>query len=244
MISGVNAGLRRGKNGYEGILLINKPLGFSSFRVVATVRRLLGIRKVGHAGTLDPLATGLLVILVGDATKQSDALMAGNKIYRARIRLGVTTNTDDREGFSQQTLPHEHLDEQAIREILSSFLGQQMQIPPQFSAKKVAGKVAYKAARSGIFVPLQPRMITIYRMDFLRYQAPLLEFDVECSKGTYIRALARDIGTKLGCGAHLHQLCRLQSGNFSLADAISLDQMLCSYDGLPEKCLKCCKCGV
>jgi tRNA pseudouridine55 synthase len=216
------AGLTYGGNGYEGILLIDKPLGLSSFGVVARIRRLLGIKKVGHGGTLDPLATGLLVVLVGNATKRCGEFLSDGKVYRACICLGSTTIGDDREGHVIRREPHEHIDETHIRKILPTFLGTQLQVPPVFSAKKINGVPSYKKARAGGCICPPPQEITIHRMDFCRYQAPLLELEIECSKGTYVRAIARDMGIKLGCCAHLHGLRRIQSGKFSIQDAIPL----------------------
>jgi tRNA pseudouridine55 synthase len=215
-------GLVHGKGGYEGVLPMDKPLGLSSFGVVARVRRLLGVKKIGHGGTLDPLATGLLVILVGSATKRCEEFMADGKVYRACICLGSVTAGDDREGQVLSRAPHEHIDETRIRQILPFFLGAQLQIPPAFSAKKINGVPFYRRARAGIRTCPPPQMITIHRIDFCRYRAPLLELEIECTKGTYVRALARDLGMKLGCGAHLHGLRRTRSGNFSIGDAISL----------------------
>ncbi|MDR2677354.1 MAG: tRNA pseudouridine(55) synthase TruB [Puniceicoccales bacterium] len=219
-------GLVRGVKGYEGVLLVDKPLGLSSFGVVARIRRLLGIKKVGHGGTLDPLATGLLIVLVGNATKRCGEFMGARKIYRARICLGSVTAGDDREGPILRREAHVHIDETHIRRILPSFLGTQLQTPPAFSAKKINGMPSYKRAQTGIFTCPPPQTITVYRIDFLRYQAPLLEVEIECSKGTYVRTLAKDMGTKLGCGAHLHALRRTRSGNFSVENAQTLNALL------------------
>ncbi|MDR1456907.1 MAG: tRNA pseudouridine(55) synthase TruB [Puniceicoccales bacterium] len=216
------AGLASDIDCREGIILIDKPLGLSSFGVVARVRRLLGVKKVGHTGTLDPLATGLLIVLVGKATKRCTEFIADGKVYRACICLGSNTSGDDREGNVTKRWHYEHIDETHIREILPLFLGAQLQTPPIFSAKKINGIPCHRKARAGICLCPPPQKINIYRIDFCRYQAPLLEVEIECSKGTYVRAVARDIGTKLGCGAHIHNLRRTQSGNFSVQNAISL----------------------
>jgi tRNA pseudouridine55 synthase len=214
-----------GARNYEGVLLIDKPLGISSFGVVARIRRLLGIKKIGHAGTLDPLATGLLVILVGAATKRCGEFVSDEKVYHACICLGSTTAGDDREDTVLRRDPYAHIDETHIRKILSSFLGTQSQVPPAFSAKKISGVPSYRKARVGSCVCPPSQTITIHRINFLHYQAPLLEIEIKCSKGTYVRAIARDLGTKLGCGAHLHGLRRIQSGKFFIRDAIPLTSL-------------------
>jgi tRNA pseudouridine55 synthase len=216
------SGLIWNGNGYDGVLLIDKPLGLTSFGVVARIRRLLGIKKVGHGGTLDPLATGLLIVLVGNATKRCGEFLASQKTYRAVICLGSITIGNDREGRVTRREPYGHIDETHIRKVLPSFLGTQLQIPPAFSAKKIKGVPFYKRARAGDCVCPSPQEITIYRIDFCRYKAPLLEFEIECSKGTYVRTIAGDIGIKLGCGAHLYGLRRIQCGVFSIQDAIPL----------------------
>lgn len=210
----------------DGILPIDKPCGCSSYDVIRHLKRTFGFRKIGHAGTLDPLATGLLLIVLGKATKTSQALMCGTKTYEGVIQLGVETSTYDREGEVTQTRPTEGITEESIRTVLQSFLGDQYQQPPIFSAKKINGIPLYKLARKGQEPHLTPKFITIFQCDLLNYDAPNLRLRVRCSKGTYIRSLAHDIGEKLNCCGHLVQLRRTHSGNFSVEQAVPLDTLL------------------
>ena len=204
-----------------GIFLVDKPVGPSSFRMVQLVRRALSIKKVGHAGTLDPFASGLLIICVGrPATRLISQFMDGSKRYEAVLRLGIETTTQDLEGevvaqkevevFSRETLEH----------CLTGFLGEQMQTPPQYSALKHKGKPLYHYARRGIIIEKAPRPVTIFRLALLETGPDTLRIMVDCSKGTYIRTLAADIGRTLGCGAHLIALRRLQSGPFAVDNAV------------------------
>lgn len=209
----------------DGIVLINKPKGPSSFRIVSKVKRLIGGGKVGHGGTLDPLATGVLVVLIGKATKKTSSLLTADKEYRARIRLGITTDTLDAEGT---TLKREEVAEypvEKILEVLNSFEGETLQVPPIHSALKHRGRKLYELARKGIQVDPKPRKVKIYRIELLDYSHPWLTIRVECSKGTYIRALARDIGEKLGCGAYLADLTRTRVGRFTLDECINSDML-------------------
>lgn len=210
----------------DGILPIDKPCGCSSYDVIRRLKYTFGFRKIGHAGTLDPLATGLLLIVLGKATKASQALMCGTKTYEGVIQLGVETTTYDREGEVTQTRPTDGITEESIRTVLQSFIGDQYQKPPIFSAKKINGVPLYKLARKGQEPHLTPNFITIFQCDLLNYDAPNLRLRVRCSKGTYIRSLAHDIGEKLNCCGHLVQLRRTHSGNFSLEQAILLDTLL------------------
>ena len=210
----------------DGILPIDKPCGCSSYDVIRRLKYTFGFRKIGHAGTLDPLATGLLLIVLGKATKISQALMCGAKTYEGVIQLGVETTTYDREGEVTQTRPTDGITEESIQTVLQSFIGDQYQQPPIFSAKKINGIPLYKLARKGQEPHPSPHFITIFQCDLLSYDAPNLHLRVRCSKGTYIRSLAHDIGSKLNCGGHLADLRRTHSGNFSVEQAIPLDTLL------------------
>ena len=208
----------------SGILNIDKPAGMTSHDAVDRVRRISGQRRVGHAGTLDPLATGVLVVCLGQATRVAEYLMASDKVYRAQIRLGVSTDTHDAEGEVTATA-EVNLGEEEAREAMASFTGAIQQVPPMYSALKREGTPLYKLARQGITVGREPRSVEIHNIQLLDWNPPLLTMRVECSPGTYIRALARDLGQKLGCGAHLQSLTRLASGHFTLEEAVSLDEL-------------------
>ncbi|MCL7487281.1 MAG: tRNA pseudouridine(55) synthase TruB [Desulfobulbaceae bacterium] len=212
-----------------GIFLVDKPRGVTSFSVVRQVRRLLGIKKVGHAGTLDPFATGLLIICAGrPATRLIERFMAGTKIYRALLQLGQETETLDPEGEVFRTSPVPELTGQEIRTCLGDFTGRQQQVPPRYSAAKYKGKPLYHYARKGIDVVKEPKEIEIFSIDFNGYDAGAgrIDITVACSRGTYIRVLAADIGEKIGCGAHLVELRRLGSGMFSVADSLPGESLL------------------
>ena len=204
-----------------GVFLVDKPVGPSSFRMVQHVRRALGIKKVGHAGTLDPVASGLLIICAGrPATRHISRLVAGEKEYEATLALGVETDTLDTEGTVTAENPIGELPRENVEKCLSEFLGEQMQRPPQFSAVKLKGKPLYHYARQGIIVHKEPRRIEIKDINCLSLAHESLTIRVVCSKGTYIRVLAADIGKALGCGAHLSALRRVRSGDFSVAQAL------------------------
>lgn len=208
----------------NGILLIDKPQGKTSHDVVNAVRRTLQMKRVGHAGTLDPMATGLLIVLVGKATKLSDFLLNKDKRYRAGVLLGCETDSYDTDGtVLNRCIPN--VSEEQLRATLSQMTGEQIQIPPMFSAIKKNGKKLYELARQGIEVEREGRNITIYSIELLSFDGIFAEIDVHCSKGTYIRALAHDIGVSLGCGACLNRLERYASGMFSKKDAVSLEQL-------------------
>ncbi|MDR3316832.1 MAG: tRNA pseudouridine(55) synthase TruB [Puniceicoccales bacterium] len=209
----------------DGILLIDKGIGISSFGVLARLRRHLPPGKIGHGGTLDPLATGLLLVLLGRATKLSAELAAGNKIYEAIIRLGYSTATDDREGNFLCGGHFPRVGEEDILRALPEFLGRQMQTPPQFCAKKIGGVAAYKFARKGLRRDLPAGEIRIHSLRPLAWSAPLLHLEISCSKGTYVRSLARDLGERLRCPAHLHALRRTGIGEFSVRDAGTLSAL-------------------
>ena len=204
-----------------GIFLVDKPVGPSSFRMVQLVRRALSIKKVGHAGTLDPFASGLLIICVGrPATRLISQFMNGHKRYEAVLRLGIETTTQDLEGEVVAQKEVGTFAREELEQCLAGFMGEQLQTPPQYSALKHMGKPLYHYARKGIVIEKAARPITIFRLQLLEAGPDTLRIMVECSKGTYIRTLAADIGSILGCGAHLVALRRLQSGPFTVANAV------------------------
>ena len=207
----------------EGVLLIDKPSGMTSHDVVDRVRRKLKMKRIGHAGTLDPLATGLLIILVGKATKLSQYLMSLDKVYEGTITLGVATNTYDAEGEVMTTIPVPELTMDEVSKTLGSFLGDQYQTPPMFSAVKIDGQPLYKLARKGVEVEREPRFIRISKFEATRFESPEIDFTLNCTKGTYVRTLASDIGEKLDCGAHLSSLRRTASDRFHIKDSITLE---------------------
>jgi tRNA pseudouridine55 synthase len=206
-----------------GVLNINKPAGMTSHDVVQRVRRMMKERRVGHTGTLDPSATGVLVLCIGKATRIAQYLEAGEKEYRAVMRLGVTTDTLDADGQVLETRCHLPPDRSMVLQALQQFTGSMMQTPPAYSAVKVQGVPSYKLARQGKAEPLKPRQITVHAIDLASYEHPFVTLDVRCSKGVYIRTLCADIGEALGCGAHLTGLVRTRSGTFALSEAVSLD---------------------
>ena len=205
----------------EGVFPVCKPEGVSSFRMVQLVRRSLGIKKVGHSGTLDPFASGVLVICAGrQATRLISQLMAGDKEYEATVQLGISTDTQDPEGVIIDQRPVPDLSESIIAECLGHFTGEQMQTPPAYSALKHKGKPLYYYARKGIKVEKEPRLINIKELQCVSIGRDTLALRVVCSKGTYIRTLAADIGEFLGCGAHLSKLKRTRNGLFSIGDTL------------------------
>jgi tRNA pseudouridine55 synthase len=207
-----------------GILNIDKPLGASSHEVVVAVRKLTGQPKVGHAGTLDPLATGVLLLCLGKATRVSQFLMNSHKVYRTTLQLGVSTTTHDREGeITARSTVDVGRDE--LEAALVRFVGRIDQVPPAYSAIKVRGQRLYDLARRGAAVQVPPRKVDIYRLEVIEWAPPFVTLEVECGAGTYIRALARDLGEALGCGAHLASLRRTQSGQFTVEQATSLREV-------------------
>lgn len=200
----------------------------TSHDIVAALRRAARVRRVGHAGTLDPTATGVLLICIDQATRVSQYLMASDKVYRAQIRLGQTTDTGDGEGrmIRQRPVPP-GTDEGIIQKALASFVGEISQVPPRYAAIKQNGIPLYKLTRQGMDVNPVPRQIVIHAIHLLKWHSPDLTLDIHCGPGTYIRALARDVGEHLGCGGHLASLVRLKSGQFSLEEAIELDEAIC-----------------
>lgn len=205
-----------------GILNVDKPRGWTSHDVVARVRRLTGVQKVGHAGTLDPIATGVLLVCLGTAVRLVEYLQGHDKRYRAKVRLGVTTDTYDAEGSPLQTRPVGDLTATAIDTALQRFRGAIQQRPPIYSAIKQGGVPLHRRARRGEAVLTGPRPVQIDRLTLLLWQPPMLSLEVHCSAGTYIRSLAHDLGEALGCGGHLVELVRLASGPFDLASAHTL----------------------
>jgi tRNA pseudouridine55 synthase len=206
------------------ILLIDKPLEWTSFDAVNKIRNLLRIKKVGHAGTLDPLATGLLIICTGKFTKRINEYMAQEKEYTGTITLGAITPTYDLESEPQDFKPVDHITEEQIQDATKPFIGQIMQIPPAHSAIKVGGKRVYELARQGKEVKLEPRKLFIKEFVITKIEMPLVHFRVICSTGTYIRSLANDFGETLGCGGYLSKLCRTKIGEFKVDDALTMEQ--------------------
>ena len=208
----------------NGFLLVNKGPGITSSRVVQIVKKKFQLKKVGHLGTLDPMATGLLIIAINRATKFASLLLQSEKSYRAEVTLGIQTDTDDAEG---EAISSKKVDitELEIKETLLTFLGASYQLPPDYSALKHKGKPMYKYARNGIKVEKAERKIFIKNIQNILIEIPKVSFDISCSKGTYIRSIARDLGAKLGCGAHLSGLIRTSQEKFMLSDACSLDDI-------------------
>ena len=213
----------------SGVLLLDKPVGISSNHALQAAKRLYRAEKAGHAGTLDPLASGLLPVLLGDATRFSGFLLNAEKGYRADVRLGVKTTTGDAEGEVLERRPV-HAGQAEVEAVLSRFLGPQTQIPPMYSALKRNGQPLYELARRGETVEREPRNIEIFRLELQSREPEKLVLNVSCSKGTYIRTLAEDIGEALGCGAHLGGLRRTATGAFRIEEAVSLDTL----EALPE----------
>jgi len=210
----------------DGALLIDKPVGPTSHDVVDAIRRRYQIRKVGHCGTLDPNATGLLVLVLGRGTKLSERLMATDKVYEGSLKLGETTSSYDAQGELTASLPVPPVTLAQLNELADTFVGDLMQMPPMVSAVKKDGVPLYKLARKGLEVERKERLVHVYTFRFSAYQEPAGHFRVACTKGTYVRSLVHDLGQKLGCGAHLATLRRLVSGRFDVADALPLDRAL------------------
>lgn len=209
----------------HGILNVDKPEGSTSFQAVALVHKLSAVRKVGHAGTLDPAATGVLLVCLGNAVRVSEYLMELTKTYRGTVRLGVATDTFDATGATVCEGDAGVVDEAELRAALGTLERRELQTPPIYSAVKVGGTPAHRLARAGKPVSLRPREVRIERIDLLSFQTPLVELEVRCGKGTYIRSLADDLGRLLGCGAHLQSLRRTAVGPFEVDDAVSLDRL-------------------
>lgn len=214
------------KNVFEEgkVLLIDKPLRWTSFDVIRKIRSLIKIKKVGHAGTLDPLATGLLIVCTGKFTKKINEYMAQEKEYTGTITLGATTATYDLESEPQSFKSFDHISKEQIEQTAQTFTGNILQTPPIHSAIKKEGKRVYELARRGVDVKLEPRPVTISEFEIVKVNLPVVEFRVVCSTGTYIRSLANDFGEKLGCGGYLSSLCRTRIGNFLLKDAMTVEE--------------------
>jgi len=220
------------KNIVSGVLVVDKPVGLTSHDVVQVIRRGTGIRRAGHTGTLDPRASGVLVVLVGPAVRLSEFVSASDKRYHATIHLGSSTDTYDADGSITSTgsSSWEEITEEKFNEVLQHFVGEIVQVPPPYSAVKVKGKKAYEMAREGEEVDLEPRKIQVYSLDVLEWAPPEVVIDVYCSSGTYVRSLANDLGKELGCGAHLIGLRRTKSGRFTLRDAVPLRRLEEAFD--------------
>ena len=210
----------------DGIINVNKPSGYTSFSVVAHIKRLTGEKRVGHGGTLDPLARGVLPLFLGQATRLIEYLQEYPKTYLAGIVLGVATDTYDAEGRVVTVADASDITPQAVAEVLSSLQGTITQVPPAYSALKRDGRPLYALARQGLALQAEARPVTIYRLEMVGFQPQMLMLDIECSKGTYIRSLAHDLGGKLGVGAHLASLVRTSYGPFDIKDAVGLEQLM------------------
>lgn len=217
--------IARTQRDFNGVLLLNKPTGITAHDLVYKVRKALKIKKVGHAGTLDPMATGLMIILVGKATKLSQYLMGMDKSYVGTICLGKTTDSQDAEGKIVQEREVPNINTETIQKTMDTFLGDQYQIPPMFSAIKKGGQPLYKKARKGETIEREPRLIRVAHFYCQSWLSPYIQFEVTSSKGTYVRTLANDLGEKLGCGAHLSELCRTMIDQFSLKKAHSIEEL-------------------
>lgn len=211
---------------FDGALLVDKPAGPTSHDIVDIIRAHLGLRKVGHCGTLDPGATGLLLIVLGKATRLSEKLMSDDKVYEGCVRFGITTDSYDAKGSVTATAPVPSFTLDQLNAATAGFSGDVMQEPPMVSAVKQGGVPLYKLARKGIVVERKPRLVHIYNFRFTDYVEPQGWCRVVCTKGTYVRSLAHELGQKLGCGAHLQHLRRTDSGKFSVADAIEVEQLI------------------
>lgn len=216
------------------VLLINKPLEWTSFDVVQKLRNIIRIKKIGHAGTLDPLATGLLIICTGKFTKRINEFMAQEKEYTGTFTLGATTPTYDLESEPENLKPFDHLTEEEIRNATVKFTGEILQVPPAHSAIKVGGKRVYELARQGKEVKLEPRKVTIKEFEITKTELPVVYFRVVCSTGTYIRSLANDFGEALGCGAYMSSLCRTRIGEFLVINAQTIEDIQEGVRRLPS----------
>lgn len=209
----------------DGILVVDKPIGITSHDVVDSVRKKLGIRRVGHAGTLDPIATGLLIILVGKATKTFTKFVNFDKEYTATLTLGSVTDTGDAQGKVIKSASVEGVSEDKIKDVFSRFIGEVDQVPPMVSALKYKGKRLYKLAKRGISVPREPRRIKIYSLEIKKIYLPHIDFYIKCSKGTYIRKLGEDIGEMLNCGGHISKIRRVGIGSFKIEEAVKVEDV-------------------
>jgi tRNA pseudouridine55 synthase len=233
------SGRQREPDPYDGILLVDKPPGWTSHDVVAKVRNHFKFNKVGHGGTLDPMATGLLVLLIGKGTKLSDRIMTGDKIYEGTIHLGVTTDSQDRDGVVLEEKDASPITRKQMESATQKYLGDIEQVPPMVSAIKKDGVALYKMARKGLEIERDPRPIHIFSFEITGFNNPFADFTVKSSKGTYVRTLAHDIGQDLGSGASLHALRRTGSGPLSVEHAFALDDILtCDRESIGEKIIR------
>ncbi len=218
------------KNAISGVLVVDKPVGLTSHEVVQIIRHGTNIRRAGHTGTLDPRASGVLIVLIGPAVRLSEYVSASDKRYQAIIRLGATTDTFDADGRFTSKDETPEITEEQFETTLKTFVGEIIQTPPPYSAVKVHGRPAYDMAREGEEVQLEPRKIQVYSLELLEWAPPEAVIDVYCSSGTYVRSLANDLGDKLGCGAYLTGLRRTKSGRFTLRDAVPLRKLREAFD--------------
>jgi len=227
---------RREPDPFDGILLVDKPTEWTSHDVVAKIRNHFKLSKVGHGGTLDPLATGLLVLLIGKGTKLSDRIMGGDKTYEGTIHLGVTTHSQDRDGEILEEKDAAHITREQVEAAIQNYLGDIEQIPPMVSAIKKDGVALYKLARKGKEIEREPRKIHVYSFEITAFNNPFVDFRVQSTKGTYVRTLAHDLGNDLGVGASLHTLRRTASGSLKINQAHSMKEILaCDRETLGEK---------
>ncbi len=209
----------------EGVLLVDKPTGMTSHDVVYRLRRKFQIQRIGHAGTLDPMATGLLIMLIGKATKISQFLISVDKVYEGELTLGINTNSQDAEGEVMETRPVPPLTREQVLAAMQTFLGDQYQKPPMFSAIKIGGVPLYKLARKGEEIEREPRFVRIAAFELVEFNSPKITFRLHCTKGTYVRTVAYDLGEKLGCGGHLSALRRTGSGKFTIEQCLPLAEI-------------------
>ncbi len=209
----------------EGIVVINKPNGITSHDVVARVRQKFKIKRVGHAGTLDPLATGVIVMLLGKSTRLFDKFVSFDKAYIATLVLGTMTRSADTQGEIVESKPYQHISKEMLLDAFSKFIGEIEQVPPMVSAVRYKGKKLYQLARQGITVERAPRKIRIDRLELIAFNPPYVKFYLECSKGTYVRQLADDVGRLLGCGACISQIERTKVGRFSIEEAVNIEDL-------------------
>ena len=209
----------------DGILVVNKPQGMTSHDVVDLIRRRFRLKKVGHAGTLDPMATGVLVVLIGSYTKLSAQFMSEDKEYEGSLMLGASSDTGDAWGKISVPAKQANFTDEKIAEVFNSFVGDTEQLPPMYSSVKVNGKKLYELARKGLSVEVTPRKISIKNLDIVRISLPEVFFKLTCSKGTYVRTICADIGEELGCGAYMARLNRTRSGRFTINEAIPVEEL-------------------
>ena len=212
-------------NDFYGFILVNKPVGITSFKLVYIIKKKLNVKKVGHCGTLDPLASGLMIVLVGKYTKLQEKFMKQDKVYLATIKLGIKTDSGDLDGKIISQSDYSHIKKIDIKNALNSFIGKISQIPPMYSALKVNGKKLYELARKGITIERKPREITIYNIDFLDFKKDTFSIRIKCSSGTYIRTLAEDIGKKINTDTVLINLVREEIGNYKISSAVNIDDI-------------------